>query len=289
MIEWPEPLVSDLARRRAVLVLGSGVSRHSVGQGETRPPTWKAFLGKAVKDCPEKLGLSPVEAALNSGDYLHACEWLKQRYDETWVQYLRKTFSEPAFSPAEVHSEILSLDSRIVLSLNFDDIYERHARGVHKGAYIVKNYYDSDVSEFLRGKGRYIIKVHGNLDSPDRMIFTQHEYSRARIQHAAFYEAFDAALLTHTFVFIGSGISDPDINLLLENQNFGFPAQVPHYFISGSALGEDRKKSMRWNRNLKVLEYDPVDEEHSGLIAELKRLNELVELEMFSLSTTTSW
>jgi hypothetical protein len=289
MIEWPDSLVKDLARRRAILVIGSGISRHSTGEGGVRPPTWSAFLTKAMLDCPEKGNLEPIDKAIKSGDYLHACEWLKKRFDESWVPYLRRTFSQPAFPPAEIHQEILNLDSRIVFSLNFDDIYERHVNSIHRGSYIMKNYSDPDVAEFLRGDGHYIIKVHGNLNSPENLIFTQKDYSRARVRHSSFYQAFDAALLTHTFVFIGSGYSDPDVNLLLENQNFGFPSQLPHYILVGGDYGSDRKLSLRENRNVKVLEYDPNDDFHSGLVAEIRTLNELVEAERFEMAKAVSW
>ena len=113
--------------------------------------------------------------------------------------------------------------------------------------------YDKDVEEFLRGSGRYIIKVHGNLNSTADLIFTQKDYSQARINNAAFNQAFDAALLTHTFVFLGCGISDPDVNLLLENQNFRYQEQAPHYFVTSHGFSKDRQYSLRQNRNLKVL------------------------------------
>lgn len=288
MIDW-QGVVGDLARRRAVIVIGSGVSRHSTGNRGQCPPTWKDFLEQALKDCPDKANLSPIQSAIATGDYLHACEWLQKRFDESWVQYLRKTFSLPAFAPAEIHEHILKLDSRIVFSLNFDDIYERHAGGIHQGSHVVKNYYDEDVSEFLRGDGRYIIKVHGNLNTAPSLIFTQKDYSRARIKHSTFYDSFDAALLSHTFIFLGCGVSDPDVNLLLENQKFGFPSQNPHYFITAQHFNSDLKASLRENRNLKVLEYDPVDKNHSGLVEELKALNELVEAERFEVARLTSW
>lgn len=289
MIDWHDEIVGDLARRRAVLVIGSGVSRHARGNGGKQPPTWKEFLTAALTDCPNRTDILPIQAALDAGDYLHACEWLKKRFDEGWVNYLRNTFSRPAYKAAEIHEQILKLDSRVVFTLNFDDIYERHAGGIHSGSHITKNYYDPDVVEFLRGDGRYIVKVHGNLNSPPTLIFTQKDYSRARIEHAAFYQAFDAALLTHTFIFIGCGVSDPDVNLILENQNFGFPVQNPHYFLTAHNFGEDRKHSLRENRNLKVLEYDPIDLDHSRLVTELKTLNDLVETERFGLIRTTNW
>ncbi|MDN3622715.1 SIR2 family protein [Methylobacterium isbiliense] len=272
-----------------IVVIGSGVSRHALGHGSLRPPMWEGFLRQAIIDCPNRDSLGPIEEAVASGDYLHACEWLKKRYDENWVSYLRRTFSAPAYAPAEIHEQILRLDARIVFSLNFDVIYERHANNIHHGSHIVKNYYDTDVSEFLRGGGRYIIKVHGNLNSPESLIFTQKDYARARIKHAAFYQAFDAALLTHTFLFIGSGYSDPDINLLLENQNFGFPSQLPHYFLSGNPMHVDRRASLRDNRNIKVLEYDRIDDAPTGLVAELIQLNSILEPEIEKMGTTNTW
>lgn len=230
-----------------------------------------------------------LSQAIAGNDFLHACEWLKKRFDEQWIGYLRRTFSQPAFAPADIHQQILDLDSRIVFSLNFDDIYERHVHGIHRGSYIIKNYNDSDAAEFLRGSGRYVIKVHGSLNSPEKLIFNQKDYSSARVRHSTFYQAFDAALLTHTFVFLGSGYSDPDINLLLENQKFGFPSQMPHYFITSNGFGADRKASLRENRNLKILEYDPIDGNHSGLVEELKNLNERVEAERYEITKFTSW
>lgn len=291
MIDWPENLVTDLARRRVVVVLGSGVSRHSVGalDGTLRPPTWQAFLKKALEDCPNKESLAGITEAIETGDLLHACEWLKYRFDENWVGYLRKTFSLPAFKPSEIHDIVLKLDNRIIFSLNFDDIYERHANSIHHGSHIVKSFHDADVSEFLRNDGRFIIKVHGSLNTANELIFTQKEYSQARIKYSSFYQAFDATLLTHTFLFVGSGHNDPDVNLILENQNFSYPTQYPHYFLASSPFSADRKNSLRENRNLKILEYEKVDDNHSGLVAELGVLNEKVESMRYDIAAAASW
>lgn len=287
-IDWSE-VVPDLARRRAVIVIGSGISRHSKNGADLKPPLWKEFLGNALRDCPDRNNIEFIQNAIDEGDFLHACEWLKKRYDSRWRKYLRDTFSTPGFGPAEIHQQILSLDCRVVFTLNFDDIYERHADEVHKGSYIVKNYFDEDVEEFLRGSDRYIVKVHGNLNTATNLIFTQKEYAQARVSNAAFYQAFDAALLTHTFIFLGCGITDPDLNLLLENQNFRYQEQAPHFFVTSQGFNSDRKSSLRENRNLKVLEYDPIDEQHSGLVKELEILNTAVESERYELTKSSNW
>ena len=82
-MEWPQTVIDDLARRRVILVMGSGVSRHGLGvDGTTRPPIWKNFLLDGLSELVTGDDCSHITAAINSGDYLHACEWLKRKYYE---------------------------------------------------------------------------------------------------------------------------------------------------------------------------------------------------------------
>lgn len=278
-------MVPDIAERRVVIVIGSGVSRHSSGSGGKRPPLWKEFLEQAIGECSDinDADRDIIKDAISKGDYLHACEWLKKELDSRWTSFLRDMFQKPKYEISDLHKAIHALDSRIVFSLNFDDIYERYVRHEERGTCTIKNYYDDDVEEFLRGSGRYIVKVHGFLDSVSKLIFTQKDYSQARVENSKFYQAFDAALLNYTFIFIGCGISDPDINLILENQNFRYQAQTPHFFITSKGMSSYYKHSLRENRNLKVLEYDPIDDDHIGLVNALNLLNKEVEYRRYDV------
>lgn len=289
MIEWPHDLVRDIARRRSVIVVGSGVSRQAASQnGNSRPPTWNEFL----IDCNNSLpggAQNHISQSIQEGDLLNACEWLQRKYEHNWAGKLRAAFSSPKFIPAEVHRTIARMDSRIVFSLNFEDILDRALQDVHGGTCVTKRYYDDGVSEFLRGTDRYLIKVHGSLDEVGRIIFTQKQYAEARIKSASFYSAFDSALMTHTFLFLGAGHRDPDINLIMENQNFTFSELHPHYFLAARGMHQDLKQSLRSNRNLQVVEYDKIDENHSGFIASIDKLLELVEAERAKLVGTLDW
>lgn len=285
---WPDPIVRDLARRRVVIVLGSGVSKQATNTAGHRPPTWKAFLEQALLDCPVG-GTDAVAEAIAGNDLLHACEWLKTKYDDHWEDYLRRIFLQPGFRPSELHKEILSLDSRVVFSLNFDTIYERCAQSENAGSHVVRQYYDKGSSEYLRGSRRYIVKVHGSIDAPEKLIFTQKDYAEARIKYSAFYQSFDAALLSHTFLFIGAGYTDPDVNLILENQAFSFPSALPHYILRPIGDRDEIKVSLRQNRNLKTLEYDPVDADHSGLLPSIQELKAQVEDARLDLTSNINW
>lgn len=290
--EWPDQLVRDIARRRAVIVIGSGVSKHAIGMDrETRPPVWKEFLCDALDRLGGEAENPHIYEAINCGDLLHACEWIKHRMDEDWPAYLRSRFVDPRYSPGDLHELIALLDSRIVFSLNFDDIYESKSREINEASQFVKNYYDSDISEFLRGDSRYVVKVHGSLSSPAKLIFTQKEYSEARVKNGLFYSTFDSALMSHTFLFLGCGYGDPDVNLLLENQAFNAASGStnPHYFLTSQGISEDLKRSLRNNRNLKTLTYDKVDDAHSGLVNAVSSLKEKVEEARQELIETTNW
>lgn len=289
---WPDPLVRDIARRRAIFVIGSGVSRHALGMdGITRPPVWKGFLNDAAKRFPRGLETEHIYDAIEHGDLLHACEWLKNRYDEDWTAYLRSRFVDPRYTPGKLHELIALLDTRVVFSLNFDDIYENKSREINEASQFTKNYSDPDVCEFLRNDARYVVKVHGNLASPATLIFTQEDYARARIKHSLFYSAFDAALMTHTFLFIGCGYGDPDVNLLLENQAFSAdPNSInPHYFLTSDNISHDMKKSLRKNRNLKTLCYDKIDDNHSGLVSAIECLYSRVTEARSLLLENNNW
>ncbi|NMJ44254.1 hypothetical protein GWK16_23605 [Roseomonas sp. JC162] len=288
MVDWPTPLVRDIARRRCVIVVGSGVSRHAKGVNGEIPPTWDKFL----TECNTELRGGPqnhISDAIAQGDLLHACEWLHRAYDAEWSAKLRAKFSAPKYAISDVHRLICRLDARVIFSLNFDDIIDRAAQEIYSGTSIKKTYQDPDVSEFLRGTERYLVKVHGSLDNPIHMIFTQKQYARARIAASAFYNAFDSALMTHTFLFLGAGYRDPDINLILENQNFTYSESYPHYFLSSAGMHDDLKLSLRSNRNLQVIDYDKIDDDYSGFKLAIENLLGLVEVQRGQIASSQEW
>ena len=130
----------------------------------------------------------------------------------------------------------------------------------------------------MRSPDYLIIKAHGTIDDTDHIVFTHSQYSRIRNSYATFYRMLDSLLLTHTFIFLGCGLSDPDIQLVLENLNFSFPGCRPHYMIIPSNnLSEDELSCIASNRNLEFLTYDNPDGMHSQLLENLRCLGKEVD------------
>jgi SIR2-like domain len=289
VIDWPQQLVKDLARRRAILFLGSGVSKNATSTvGAPRhPPTWDEFLRVAFDKCanPKR----HIQALLKERDYLTACEILKHKLDEQWTALVHEQFVEPGFAPAEIHRDIFKLDSRIVLTQNVDKIYDTFALGESSGTVYVKEYSKTDIALVVRGDKRCVLKAHGTVDTPDEMIFTREEYSRARVDHSAFYDVLDALTVTHTILFLGCGLSDPDVQIMLETHAYSFPGSRPHYMVAPSgSLHADVQDSLKRNLNIRFLFYKPNDN-HKDLRDSLRELVGLVETQRGELVATRDW
>lgn len=287
MIKWPKEVVSDIARRRCVVFLGSGISMNSTNADGRRPKTWLSFLESTLEDINPK---AHIKKLLKDSDYLTACEVIKRVLGkEEFTRIVREEFLTPAYRPAEIHKQIFALDSRIVATPNFDKIYETYANGEANGSIVVKQHYDVDVISSIRSSQRLILKIHGTIDSPNNLIFTRAEYAEARTKHSTFYEVLEALALTHTFVFLGCGVNDPDIKLLLEDTLFKHNSSRRHVMLlPNKALHNSVVDVIQDTMNLNIIQYSDRDN-HAELLDSTKNLVQLVEAERESLKINMNW
>lgn len=284
-VKWPPHVVHAIARRRAVILIGSGVSANAVDATGKRPPTWGAFLGTAYTQLGRRI--PHISSSLKSFNYLEACDYIKSEYGAEWPELIRNSFVTPGFKPSEIHQAIFDLDVRLVASLNFDKIYETYALPQSENTIVVKNYYDADVRQVVAGGERYILKPHGTVDTISKMIFTLDDYAKARTEHGPFYEMLTALLHTHMFICVGCGLSDPDMKLIFEDYRYKF-VESPHYILLPSPLADAEVSLIQKTRGLNVLKYSPKDG-HKELTESLKQLVSLVGPARDEIARLQSW
>lgn len=287
-MDWPQITILDVARRKCVIYLGAGISRNCQNTAGRRPKTWHDFLKNAYNNLSG--GKQTIQSLLKKGDYLTACEIIKTKLGrDEFVGLLRDEFLSPRYQHALIHKHIFGLDSRIVATPNFDKIYETYANHEARASIVVKHHYDDDCPGLIREDGRFVLKIHGTIDKPNDMIFTRSEYAQARIRYRDFYDIMDALVLTHTFIFLGCGLSDPDVRLLLENSFNKHPTTRKHIIVLPKrALRKDVKDIVENSMNLKVLEYSP-DNNHQELTDSLQALVNQVEEKREDLKNTANW
>jgi hypothetical protein len=181
------------------------------------------------------------------------------------------------------------LDARIVITPNFDKIYDTYANTVSHGNILVKKYTESDIADGIRRPEPLIIKIHGSVEAPDDLIFTRKDYSLARTNYRDFYQIIGALSVTNTFVFIGCGTNDPDIRLILEDYSFRFARNKKHFIVMAkNAVHAKVREIISDTMSLTPLLYDPKDN-HSLLTSSLEKLVNEVDLKREDLAYTRKW
>lgn len=287
-IHWPKQLVDDIARRRAILFLGSGISANAVGNAGARPPTWRQFLLTALDRCPNPK--KHISTLINRGDYLSACEIIKDKLEDEWMTVLNAAFTDPQYQPAPIHDAVFRLDVRVVLTQNFDRIYDNFATHRSSGTIHVKHYYDADVATFIREHRRIILKAHGVIDRPAKMIFTLAQYSKALFEHSEFYALLDALALTNTMLFIGCGLNDPDFRMMLTRHARMYPETRKHFICLSKSRSRhvDYEGAIESELKLKIIHYSAACE-HAELTAGLESLVALVDARRAELARELDW
>ncbi|WP_312422406.1 SIR2 family protein [Epilithonimonas sp.] len=236
------------------------------------------------------VGKTEINRQIKSGDFLTACELIKKELGrDDFNTLIKDEFLNPRFTPADIHQHIYNLDSRIVITPNFDKIYDTYANTTSQGSIIIKKFTDEDIVDCIRRPEPLIIKIHGTVDNTDNLIFTRKDYSAARTKYRNFYSIIEALSLTHTFIFIGCGTNDPDIRLLLEDFTFKFPLSKKHHIIMPkNALNIKVKEIVKETMSLNILEYDSSND-HQLLTNSLAALVTLVENKRQDIANTQSW
>jgi hypothetical protein len=258
MISWPKELVSDIARRRCVLFIGAGISKNSTNDAKERPKDWVEFLTHLAEQITVDLEKTAVKDCIASSELLTACEIARKSLgSDRFKTELLQTFSEKRFRPAPIHDDLAKIDSRIVLTTNFDKLYDTAANALLHGDVLVKSYTDPEIGDVIRRKNRCIIKIHGTIDTPADIVLTRSDYASARNKYANFYRVIDALFMTHTFVFLGASMRDPDIALILEDYALRYRGTRPHYIVMPKDNTPDVVLTVfEESLNVKALKYD---------------------------------
>ncbi len=288
MICWDDELVQAIGRRRSVIVIGAGVSRNSTNHDGKRPATWEEFLRAASN----VLGNPPLLIKLiEQKDYLTACEVIKKRLKpDDFIASIQKEYQKPGYLKAEIHEHIYNLDSSIVVSPNFDNIYDTYASSTSAGTLIIKDHTSPDIINYLSGgETRLLLKTHGSANTPSSVIFTRKDYAEARTKYILFYEILKSLVLTHRFLFLGCGIDDPDIRALFEDVQFAHNRMPYHYMTTPKEEVESEVlEVVSETMKIKFLEYSP-DNGHEELTTSLKELVSKVEAFRYERTIDQKW
>lgn len=284
MIDWSQHshLIEELASKRAIIFVGSGISAGALSKKEPKiaPPTWKNLLEKA-RD--KFLGAQEdkvfVTELISKGQLLDAAEIIFDTVSPPARHaFFTTEFATPNYEPCLTHKVIQDINTKVVITTNYDQIYEQQCGALVAGqGFKVCKYTDDNLLNSIRYKDNVIIKAHGCVSQTENIVLTRSDYFKMKRDFSQFYNILNSLLMVNTVLFLGCSMSDPDIQLVLENTTISAPSNYAHYAIMPQGVHASLSKSMEKSYNIKIIEYE-LDEDggHSKLTEYLNDLQILV-------------
>lgn len=272
-IIWPENLIEEMAYRRTILFLGSGISATAKNEDGDCPETWGDFLKNIVDliNNPKEEDLRFINNMIDQQNYLLALQAIYDLCDKgAYNKYLKDRFSRGKFKPSNVHKAIKEIDSKIVITTNFDKIYDNLCNESH---YVIYDYQKTrSIITNIKSPENVIIKAHGSIDDTDDIIFTSKQYYDAQERFPEFYSLLKSLFQTYTVLFLGYSLSDPDINLVLQSIRNTSSSASPHYIVISEGTPKHVIKHWEETYNVSCLVFGPSYENLKENIEELKNL-----------------
>lgn len=192
---------------KLVFFVGAGVSTLS------GYPRWAELVDVFYK----RLYGKEREGVLTSDDYLRIpqifYDVLEEHEKDQYDEILREIFDVQK-KPNSVHYKILSLNPAHIITTNYDDLLEKTCW--QRGKYYTKISAEKDVSGAT--SSRYLVKVHGDFSrgfNADNVVLKESDYMSYDQNYPLISNLMKTIMATHTIVFIGYGLGDYNINLLL--------------------------------------------------------------------------
>lgn len=271
---FPDSLVNEFARGRCVLFLGAGISATAESDDGRHPPDWGNFICGAIDLIPTKKIQGEARRYLRVGSNTLALQSVingSSRAD--YLDYVEGHFNDPRYKPSKIHTIIEELGAKIVITTNFDSIFDNYCRNIANQGFKVITYDNESLLDALRSDASLIIKAHGSIDNPQNMIFSKADYHRAKKKYWRFYEVLKSIFMINTIVFLGCGMEDPDLLEILEEVKITSTQEKPHYLLTTFGQSETKKKDLLDSYNVETI---PYGHSHNDLLPKLIEFRDLI-------------
>lgn len=271
MAFWPNSLVREVAERRAIFFIGAGLSKTAYQAF----PSWSELLVTLSSKLKRRKDRDLVSKLVRQGSMLDAAQIIRDnvvRADTTEI--LRGVFQIRPIPHHSVYEDLLAIDPKIIVTTNYDELLEKNFEHYSGGteAHSISRHNTDHLLNDLRSPIRSIIKMHGCITNPTQLVLDRSSYFALKREKQSFLHIVQAIMTIGTVIFIGYSISDPDIQLILENINVFSRSDNPHYALIERFEHSAVRDATTNSYNIHFLEYPMKEHHHVALyLSELKK------------------
>ena len=265
MIEIPPGLREAIKADELVLFVGAGLSWNFKNKNNETLEGWTKMASSITSHLKEKHRIT--EDVKQSCDKKEPIDALKEIEDSGVNKRIVGEFVKDYFTLGEgndysLHQNLFELSTKIITT-NYDRAFEMAVPRLQEiKAYRGKNY---ELNR-LKKDSVFLFKLHGCIENVDSMVLFPSDYeklynSKGRDAEHALY-ALRNHIFNKTFLFIGTGLSDPQINSFFEEiKRIQQIYNQEHYIITPDPL----EKSLDFLTRIPIPSY----EEIPGIIDQL--------------------
>jgi hypothetical protein len=223
VLDIPQLLHEKLKQEKVVLFLGAGLSI------ESGYPNWYKLIEVILDGLKDKENkIEAYKDALKS-EILSPIEILGklEKYREDIIETLDKELSSHNDSnPTIIHEKLKQLSKKIITT-NYDCLIEKANVDFEKITYS-NTYKISKLSEYEK----YIFKIHGDINEPDKCILFPSDYVNlySTEQKSSVFEL-KKIISDKSILFIGFSMNDPYISYVFDFINKLYSGFSPEHFI----------------------------------------------------------
>jgi len=200
----PPALIEEFQRNNVVIFLGSGMSQNSGAPGwnDILNELRAAFIGDK----------SPQEIDFYKKlDNLEKAQYLYDKFDKTpIIKKMKDILSRVEF--CDLHRLLVRLPWATMVTTNWDDLVEKACAS--SGIGCIKIWKDDQVP--LSGsEEKTIIKIHGSLDDPCSVVFSESDYASFPEKNRLMQSLFGTLLAYKAILFVGYSYNDYNLKSIV--------------------------------------------------------------------------
>jgi hypothetical protein len=211
-IDFVEAYGNYVDARSATVFVGAGLSQ-AVGF-----PGWQSLLEASRQD----LGVAKMSDLPQLAQYFVNATKDGRVILEQRISAAFKVVGEPPLAPS--HRLLQQLPVNEFWTTNYDTLLERaisNSQAIRR---------DGDLARLVPPNKRLIYKMHGSIQYPGEIVITRDDYDRYPATHARFWHLLRAQFLTKTFLFLGFGFADPNLELVFKLVRIAVPDSKREHF-----------------------------------------------------------
>lgn len=253
-----------------------------VGAGLSMPlfPSWGKLLEEMVLSCHSrgklcrskkelKTLLDNIKKGENYLDIASACvnELGTTDYRSLIEKYFDKNFSVTDVPKA--YRKLFELPIDVIVTTNYDLIPEKAGSDFR----IYSNHQVSEATRAIEQGKKVVVKIHGDVTHQESIVLTNKDFAKIIHKREDVKQLLKTIFSTKTVLFLGFSLSDPHINLILQNlYTINSDMPVTHYALIAET-NRFKINSLETNYGMRVISYTPSDNSHPEVMEFIESLS----------------